>query len=77
VFTDPTSWDGVKKYYSRKVCLCSSRDGVPWGMVNDTCQQYRFSCGLIDTNFDPPQFPLDSTFKDDLSLGRHQALALL
>jgi hypothetical protein len=22
-----------------------------------------FHCGSIDTNFDPPQFPLDSTFK--------------
>ena len=28
----------VAKYYS-----CSSRDGVPWGMVNNTCRQYRFS----------------------------------
>jgi hypothetical protein len=22
-----------------------------------------YPCGSIDTNFDPPQFPLDSTFK--------------
>ncbi len=29
---------------SRKtVPLSSSRDGVPWGMVNDTCRQYSLS----------------------------------
>jgi hypothetical protein len=27
-----------------------------------------FHCGSIDTNFDPPQFPLDSTFKATLQL---------
>jgi hypothetical protein len=36
-------WDGVKKYYSRQLRLSSSRDGVPWGKVNDTCRQYSLS----------------------------------
>jgi hypothetical protein len=44
--TNPTGWDGVKKYYSRLVRLCSSRDGVPWGIVNDTCRQYSLSLQL-------------------------------
>jgi hypothetical protein len=35
--TNPTGWD--EKYYSRQLRLSSSRDGVPWGMVNDTCRQ--------------------------------------
>jgi hypothetical protein len=33
----------VKKYYSRQLRLSSSCDGVPWGMVNDTCRQYSLS----------------------------------
>jgi hypothetical protein len=41
--TNPTGWDGVKKYYSRQLRLSSSRDGVSWGMVNDTCLQYSLS----------------------------------
>ncbi len=41
--TDPTGWDGVRKYYSRQLRLSSSRDGIPWGMVNDTCRQYSLS----------------------------------
>jgi hypothetical protein len=55
VFTDPTSWDGVKKLYSRHVRLCSSRDGVPWGMVKMTLAGNTvYPYGSIDTNFDPP-----------------------
>jgi hypothetical protein len=35
-----------------------------WCKVNDTCRQENTSNnGSIDTNFDPLQFPLDSTFK--------------
>jgi hypothetical protein len=41
--TNPTGWDGVKKYYSGQLRLSSSRDVVPWGMVNDTCRQYSLS----------------------------------
>ncbi len=55
--TDPTGWDVVKKYYSRQVCLCSSRDGVPWGMVNDTCQQNRFSLRFDWHQFWPTSVP--------------------
>ncbi len=41
--TNPTGWDGVKKYYSRQLRLSSSRDGVPWGIVNEKCRQYSLS----------------------------------
>jgi hypothetical protein len=30
-----------------------------------------FHCGSINTNFDPPQFPLDSTFKKGLAGKKH------
>jgi hypothetical protein len=43
VITDPTGWDGVKKYYSRQLRLSYSRDGVPWGMENDICRPYSLS----------------------------------
>jgi hypothetical protein len=37
--TNPTGWDSFKKYLSRGKRLCSSRDGVHWGKVKDTCRQ--------------------------------------
>ncbi len=40
--------------------LCSSLDGLHWGTVKNTCRQDSLSHGSIDTNFDPPQMPLDS-----------------
>jgi hypothetical protein len=46
--TNPTGWDGVKKYYRRQLRLSSSPDGVPWGMVkNETCRQYSLSLRLM------------------------------
>ncbi len=48
---------GVKKYYRRQLRLSSSRDGVPWGMVNDTCRQYSLSLRFAWYQFWPTLVP--------------------
>ncbi len=45
--TNPTCWDSVKMCYRRWTRLCSSRDGVHWGTVKDTCRQ-KSTSELID-----------------------------
>jgi hypothetical protein len=63
--TNPTGWDGVKKYYSHQLRLSSSRDGVPWGMVNaelGTRSFFRGSLSAPNSIFFPGSLTLMRSF---------------